>query len=143
MMREIDPKVLILGALGLWFLIQNLRAYRAFADDKRRAVAGAQRVPEGRLLWLAMTGGWPAAKLAQHVLRHKTRKQPFRSQLNLSAVVPVLMIAVAGMLAVSLPSRPIVLADVFQRGMQAVGAAFTSEQETAEPVMPRRFGPGS
>lgn len=142
-MREIDPTMLILGALGLWVLMQNLRAYRAFSDDKRRAVAGAQRVPEGRLLWLAMTGGWPAAKLAQHLLRHKTRKQPFARQLNLSAVVPVLMVALAGMAVVSLPSRPIVLDEVFQRGMQAVGAAFTSEHETAEPVMPRRFGPGS
>jgi hypothetical protein len=39
------------------------------------------------LLSLAFFGGWFGAKLAQRHIRHKTRKQPFVSQLN---SVPIL-----------------------------------------------------
>ncbi|MCB1335510.1 MAG: DUF1294 domain-containing protein [Roseivivax sp.] len=65
----------------------NVLTYAAFARDKRRARKGGRRVPERTLLGLALVGGWPAAKLAQHWLRHKTYKQPFAVYLNLVPVV--------------------------------------------------------
>ena len=40
-------------------------------------------MPEKTLLLLALLGGWPLAKLAQRRFRHKTRKQPFATLLNL------------------------------------------------------------
>ncbi|MFX0546939.1 DUF1294 domain-containing protein [Roseovarius sp. S1116L3] len=71
------------AALGGYFLAVNAVTYLAFRGDKRRSEARAWRTPEKRLLTLALIGGWPAAKLAQRRLRHKTRKQPFARTLNI------------------------------------------------------------
>jgi uncharacterized membrane protein YsdA (DUF1294 family) len=75
---------IFLFALGLaaHILGMSLLAYAAFALDKRRAKAGEWRIPEATLLALALLGGSPGAKLAQARLRHKTRKEPFRSKLD-------------------------------------------------------------
>ena len=50
-----------------------------------RAIDDARRVPERTLLNLALIGGAPGAVAAQQMLRHKTRKEPFRTQLWLIA----------------------------------------------------------
>lgn len=60
----------------------NVVTYLAFWIDKERARAGRYRIPERRLLLLALMGGSPAAMLAQRRLRHKTRKQPFATLLG-------------------------------------------------------------
>jgi len=77
----------------VWILVAlvavNLLTMWQFADDKARAVAGARRVPEADLLFLAAIGGTPAAFIARHVWRHKTRKQPFSTLLWLIATVQV------------------------------------------------------
>lgn len=70
-----------------YFAIVNIFAFALFAIDKRRALHGGWRVPESRLLFWALIGGWPAAKLAQRLFRHKTRKQPFGHLLNLSGML--------------------------------------------------------
>ncbi|RKF14204.1 DUF1294 domain-containing protein [Roseovarius spongiae] len=61
----------------------NAVTFTAFRLDKNRARTQEWRIPEKTLLTMAMVGGWPAAKLAQRVLRHKTRKQPFARTLNI------------------------------------------------------------
>ena len=58
-----------------------------FHQDKQRAIAGERRIPEANLLGLALIGGTPAAVLARHLFRHKTRKQPFSNLLLLIAVI--------------------------------------------------------
>ncbi|MFP7674152.1 DUF1294 domain-containing protein [Marivita sp. S0852] len=68
-------------ALGLFLLI-NALTYLLFAFDKRRAIAKQWRAPERVLLFYALIGGWFGAKMAQRRLRHKTRKEPFRTSLN-------------------------------------------------------------
>jgi uncharacterized membrane protein YsdA (DUF1294 family) len=55
----------------------------SFQDDKQRAVAGRRRIPESNLLGLALIGGSPGALLARRMFRHKTRKEPFSTQLFL------------------------------------------------------------
>lgn len=75
----------------------NAAAFLAFAFDKRRARSGGWRVPEATLLKLAMAGGSVGAKLAQHRLRHKTRKQPFRRQLNLVCTAQVVLLVLAAL----------------------------------------------
>lgn len=50
----------------------------AYAIDKSAAQKGRWRTSEGTLHLLSLIGGWPGALIAQSVLRHKSRKQPFR-----------------------------------------------------------------
>lgn len=59
----------------------NLTTFMVFWWDKQAAREGSWRVRESTLLSLALIGGSVGAVLAQQMLRHKTRKQPFRSML--------------------------------------------------------------
>lgn len=74
-------------AFSLGFVAINLLTVFAFAHDKARAVSGGWRVRESTLLGLALVGGSPGALWARHRLRHKTRKQPFATCLDLIAMV--------------------------------------------------------
>lgn len=63
-------------------LAVNGFAFLAFWWDKRLAQAGARRISEKSLLMLAAVGGTAGAVAAQHLFRHKTRKEPFRTILH-------------------------------------------------------------
>ncbi|NYT40362.1 DUF1294 domain-containing protein [Sphingomonas sp. R-74633] len=76
---------MLLAALA-WAILINLWTLLRFWQDKRRAIAGARRIPEARLLRLAALGGTPAAYAARSLFRHKTRKQPFSLYLLLIAL---------------------------------------------------------
>jgi uncharacterized membrane protein YsdA (DUF1294 family) len=115
-----------------WLIAVNLVTWRAFAHDKAQAIQGGWRVPENTLLLMALLGGWPAAKLAQRRLRHKTRKQPFGSLLHLS-IAGNLALA-AGLAALDMQAVPSLLRPVAE-------AAATDHRPSGG--MPRRFGPGS
>jgi uncharacterized membrane protein YsdA (DUF1294 family) len=65
----------------LYLLAVNATAFAAFAADKQRAIEDQRRIPERTLLKLALVGGALGAVAAQQMLRHKTRKEPFRTQL--------------------------------------------------------------
>ena len=65
----------------LYLTIVNAACFAAFAIDKAAARAGRWRIAERHLLGLALAGGSGGALLGQLWLRHKTRKEPFRSQL--------------------------------------------------------------
>ena len=64
------------------FLLVNLWTMLRFWQDKQRAQAGERRIPERDLLGLAAIGGSPGALLARKLFRHKTRKEPFSTQLQ-------------------------------------------------------------
>lgn len=78
---------------GLVSLVMSAVAFLAYAFDKNSAKHDAWRTPEARLHFLALCGGWPGALAAQHLLRHKNRKQEFQLvfwgtvALNLGALV--------------------------------------------------------
>ena len=59
-------------------LLLSAFAFFAYRSDKRRAEAGAWRVPESTLHIISFIGGWPGAFLAQRVFRHKTSKLSFQ-----------------------------------------------------------------
>ncbi|KRP37568.1 MAG: hypothetical protein ABS34_02050 [Opitutaceae bacterium BACL24 MAG-120322-bin51] len=61
-----------------YLLLISLVTYAAYWHDKRRAQAGASRVPEATLHFLEFSGGWPAAYLAQQQFRHKTIKRSYQ-----------------------------------------------------------------
>jgi uncharacterized membrane protein YsdA (DUF1294 family) len=69
--------------LALYLGLINLATFVIFGFDKAAAADRRPRVPERTLLGLAALGGSPAALLARPVFRHKTRKQPFSTQLTL------------------------------------------------------------
>jgi uncharacterized membrane protein YsdA (DUF1294 family) len=60
-----------------------------FWQDKQRAIAGERRVRESDLLGLALIGGSPGALLARQLFRHKTRKEPFSTQLLVIVVLQI------------------------------------------------------
>ena len=70
-------------------LLVNCVTIVRFWQDKRRAQAGDRRIPEHDLLGLAVIGGSPGAFLARHLFRHKTRKEPFSTQLMVIAALQV------------------------------------------------------
>ena len=63
------------------YLVLNLLVFLIYWWDKEAARNGGRRVRESTLLWLAFLGGSMGAVLAQRLLRHKTRKEPFRRYL--------------------------------------------------------------
>lgn len=137
----VPTPILVLVAAAIWFAITSLAAWVRFRQDKRLAMSGLQRIPEANLLRLAMIGGWPGAKLAQRRFRHKTRKEPFRSQLNLCALPALAILVTSLMLAWSTMGREVSLTWLSGTG-SGFGLSPGPETQTARP-MPRRFGPGS
>jgi uncharacterized membrane protein YsdA (DUF1294 family) len=86
----------MLAAILLWLVFINGWTVLRFWQDKARAIAGARRIPEAKLLGLALVGGSPGAFAARHLFRHKTRKEPF------STYLMVIAAAQAGILIVLL-----------------------------------------
>ena len=124
--------------LAAYILLANTLAYTAFAVDKSRAIRAERRIPERSLLILATLGGWIGAKIAQHRLRHKTRKQPFGTLLNLSVLIIPGLIATASLLQSDLTW------DKLSTHVTTTTLSLFSSGDTAEaPALPRRFGPGS
>lgn len=68
----------LIGVAVIYLLVMNFLTYRVFREDKRRALQGEWRIPEGQLLLAALLGGVIGGRLAMVRFRHKTRKQPFR-----------------------------------------------------------------
>lgn len=64
-------------ALAVFFLFAGAVAYVLYARDKTAATEGAWRASENTLHVAALLFGWPGALIAQHRLRHKTKKKSF------------------------------------------------------------------
>ncbi|CAN8101936.1 unnamed protein product [Discula destructiva] len=63
----------------IYTLTTNAATLVVYRHDKHAAVACSRRVSETTLHLWALLGGWPAAFVAQRVLRHKTRKRAFKA----------------------------------------------------------------
>ena len=70
---KIPPLVLVL------YVVASLLTFIMYAVDKSAAKKGAWRTQESTLHLLSLAGGWPGALVAQQKLRHKSKKQSFRS----------------------------------------------------------------
>ena len=82
--------------LAIWVACNGL-AWAAFGWDKRCAQRQARRVPEARLLGLAILGA-AGAWLGSHQFRHKTAKRSFRMRLAGASVLHLAILAGAGWL---------------------------------------------
>lgn len=91
-MIEPGPLALIATPANLVtaLIAMNFLAFVAFGIDKWKAETGGWRTAESTLLLLALLGGTPGAYLGRHLFRHKTRKQPFVSQLHATAVLQMI-----------------------------------------------------
>lgn len=64
-----------IAVMFLWVI--NALTLLAFGWDKLRARRRKRRIPERRLLWLALVGGSPGAVMGRWIFGHKTRKRGF------------------------------------------------------------------
>ncbi|MBY5357321.1 DUF1294 domain-containing protein [Rhizobium leguminosarum] len=90
------------------FLALNLLVFSIYFLDKQAARDGRWRISERTLLTLALIGGSLGAVAAQQFLRHKTRKEPFRSVL---AAILMLHSALAAVLIFAPKWRVFLLQD--------------------------------
>ncbi|WIY27006.1 DUF1294 domain-containing protein [Parasedimentitalea psychrophila] len=74
----------------LYLLAINTLTLALFALDKHRARHRRWRISEQSLLLSCLLGGTPGAYWARKRFRHKTRKQPFSSQLHMIAGLQLL-----------------------------------------------------
>jgi uncharacterized membrane protein YsdA (DUF1294 family)/cold shock CspA family protein len=61
------------------YIFGSLFTFIMYAVDKSAAKKGSWRTKESTLHLLSLAGGWPGALIAQQKLRHKSKKQSFRS----------------------------------------------------------------
>lgn len=126
--------LLVIVGLVLVLVVANGAAFALFALDKHRAETGGWRVAEATLLMVALLGGSIGAKVAQRRFRHKTRKEPFRTQLNVICVIQA--VAVSSLVLVPGPRAQALAAfDSMADGFPRIAPATAA--------MPVRFGPGS
>ncbi len=83
-------------AIALYLGAVNLATFLAFVWDKRCARQGRRRVPEKKLLAMAVAGGAAGAVAAQRAVRHKTCKEPFRTYLQVIVWVQATVVAAFG-----------------------------------------------
>lgn len=72
--------------------LAELAVFCLFWFDKVQAVDHGRRVRESTLLQVAIVGGL-GAWFAQHLLSHKTRKEPFRTRLGVVIILHLGLIA--------------------------------------------------
>jgi uncharacterized membrane protein YsdA (DUF1294 family)/cold shock CspA family protein len=65
----------------------SVLAFVAYAVDKSAARKNHWRTKESTLHVLGLIGGWPGALVAQQILRHKSKKESFRTGFWLTVIV--------------------------------------------------------
>ncbi len=106
--------------IALYFMTYmafNLFVFLVYWWDKEAARKGGWRIRESTLLLLAFIGGSMGAVSAQRLLRHKTRKEPFRSIL---ISIVILQVGLVASLAI-MPDWPIRLVTGLQTLSQNPG----------------------
>jgi uncharacterized membrane protein YsdA (DUF1294 family) len=95
-----ETRLIVALLSAVLLLIVNLTAFVLFYYDKHAAQDRLWRISEGTLLLVALFGGSMGALVGQRVMRHKTRKEPFRTMLY---SIPVLQVAAICWLVVRRP----------------------------------------
>ena len=74
----------------LWlYLGASVWLFFLYYIDKSAAENGRRRTPEATLHNFALIGGWPGALVAQQMLRHKSKKESFRSTFWITVILNV------------------------------------------------------
>ena len=80
--------LLPMSAVLLWPLL-NIVTFWFYWRDKYAAQKRTWRTPENTLHALSLMGGWPAARVAQQWMRHKTVKSSFQGTYWVTVVLNV------------------------------------------------------
>ena len=72
-----------------FYLAVSLFTFILYAVDKSAAKNGSWRTQESTLHFFALAGGWPGAMIAQQTLRHKSKKQSFRTVFWVTVIVNI------------------------------------------------------
>lgn len=80
------------NAFFIYLAAVNLIAFILYALDKLRAKKGAWRIPESRLIGIAVIGGSLGALLGMQLLRHKTQHAKFVVTVPLALVFHTIII---------------------------------------------------
>ena len=91
------------------YALMSALSFGVYAQDKTAARQGRRRVPESTLHLLDLACGWPGGLVARRALRHKTRKQPFRTVFWLTVIVNC---AVLGWFVLDMPMPSAELEDL-------------------------------
>ncbi|MNI75462.1 hypothetical protein D3C73_1316160 [compost metagenome] len=75
----------------IWFVLINIIAYVVMSEDKNKARARRERVPEKTLFLLAFMGGALGILIAMYRKRHKTRHTSFRIGIPLLLLLNILL----------------------------------------------------
>ena len=73
--------------VSILFVIISIITFVIYYKDKSAAISGTWRTPESTLHLFSLLCGWPGAIVAQHTLRHKTKKKSFRFVFWLTVVI--------------------------------------------------------
>ena len=84
--------VLLLQGLAVYLPLINITAAVMTAVDKRRAQRGVWRIPESRLLLVALLGGALGEWLTMLFIRHKTKHLKFMLMLPLFLAVHTVLL---------------------------------------------------
>lgn len=76
--------------LFIYLIVVNATAFVLYGVDKYKARNKRWRIPEKRLLQLAMIGGGVGAYCGMMVFRHKTKHRRFNIIVPLSAIIWIL-----------------------------------------------------
>ena len=79
----------------IWLLLINMCAFILTGVDKRRAVKRGWRIPESRLILMAVIGGSVGLYLGCRAFRHKTKHPKFMVGVPLIFLAQVLLAAAA------------------------------------------------
>lgn len=84
----------LLNTLLILLVVAEVAVFGLFAFDKAQARGHGWRVRETTLLQASLLGG-VGAWLGQRLLRHKTRKEPFRTRLSYVIALHLVLVAAA------------------------------------------------
>ncbi len=79
----------LIQILSIYFVLINIITFFAYGFDKMKSRGDGRRTPEKTLWLLTLLGGSPAALLAMHYFRHKTKKISFQAIIIIIIVVQV------------------------------------------------------
>ena len=71
-------------------LVVSVVSFVTYRTDKQAALKNTWRVPENKLHFLDLIGGWPGGLIARQLWRHKTTKTSFVVTFWLTVIINII-----------------------------------------------------